>query len=811
MADITNLSSFLGDVADAIRSKKGSEESIPAKKFDEEILSIETGIDTSDADATEENIEKGKTAYVNGLKVTGTLADAGGSADIMVSADNISVGNQRGWDCVSTKYTNSGKKIHKDGWYVNQHMKFEDLAPALGVTADKIVAGNTILGVEGTATGGGTVATEGAKLFETIEEMNADTTAKTGDKAEVYSNTQSYLEVGTMDFSNITLSKSFSITTDEYEGFYQGTACYGDSGTHYLSIYFTQNSYGQAQISVYDMNTQTATKASYTENYTDTGVTFTMDDTSYTNLLGALRGIGEINISQIDNGEYINKILYINTLVFGIYEHNGTSWVARNIGTTASASDVLSGKKVFSNNQLLLGTKTDVNKTNAMKVLWGIPSGTNGGSMAKLMDSTNYSISYGAENGDIIALTPTPLGGTPDIIVAGEGNNTMLVPNYDIASGYIDYVGRAWYSVKTTSSSQDVTFNYKNATYTVTYTGTSKPSSNGRFGLSDGIAMISSSLYGDDNTDYYRLSDKKHHNIKKSSSKEGFVTFRGKLVYLYYDSGAKLGVYDFDTEQLSTFTTGSPAVGYICPSVDGVYITEAGSASTSTHIYKFEYDSATDSFKSDPIVFTASEAIVTSTNLGGGDCIKFLEEVDGKIAIGRLLLHCDDHTITLQDPSEIGEFANTMYGIEPIWNREGYFTTVKSGSLILPVILSAKGVLPIWQTTDYTVTRTDGNYYLLNGYGVFYSENHNAILARTATNYVIASNDVAGFNYASLPYDDGYGSMSQDDYNAGVIFAQACSSYDGIQYRILGSWPVDTTNSTLKQWQEQGSYKWPTE
>lgn len=186
MADITNLSNFLGDVADAIRSKKGTEDSIPAKDFDTEILAIESGVDTSDADATEENIESGKTAYVNGLKVTGTLADAGGSADVMVSADNITVGNQRGWDCVSTTYTNSGKKIHKDGWYVNQHMKFEDLAPALGVTADKIVSGNTILGVEGTATAGGTVTTEGVKLFETEEAMHADSNAEEGDLAVVY-------------------------------------------------------------------------------------------------------------------------------------------------------------------------------------------------------------------------------------------------------------------------------------------------------------------------------------------------------------------------------------------------------------------------------------------------------------------------------------------------------------------------------------------------------------------------------------------------------------------------------------------------
>ncbi len=149
MADITNLTQFLEDVADAIRTKKQTSEPIPAAEFDSEILSIEIGIDTSDADAIEENIEKGKVAYARGEKIIGTLGDAGGSADVMVSVDNITIDNERGWDCISTKYTNSGKKIYKDGWYVNQHMKFEDLVVKLDITPEKIAKGSNILGVEG--------------------------------------------------------------------------------------------------------------------------------------------------------------------------------------------------------------------------------------------------------------------------------------------------------------------------------------------------------------------------------------------------------------------------------------------------------------------------------------------------------------------------------------------------------------------------------------------------------------------------------------------------------------------------------------
>lgn len=190
MAKTNNLTDFLTGLADKFRAKLGGTALINPQSFESKIDEVyqkgydsaPQGVDTSDATAAADDVQNGKTFYAGGVKKTGSLNVTAGLIDSAVTV----VDEPRNNRIYAQNAGISQKAIYNKNTKTKLLIPYEKAISAIGLTADKIVSGNTILGVAGTAQTGVDTSDATATAADVLQGKifyGADGTKQTG---EVY-------------------------------------------------------------------------------------------------------------------------------------------------------------------------------------------------------------------------------------------------------------------------------------------------------------------------------------------------------------------------------------------------------------------------------------------------------------------------------------------------------------------------------------------------------------------------------------------------------------------------------------------------
>lgn len=170
---------------------------------------IKKGIDTSDANATASDIAWGKTAYVNGKKITGNIYTLGGTSGTTVKAngDVVALPNYNGGAIRAAHSFSDEDWLIRQNGQVNYEISYGKIRNAIGLTGEQIKSGETVLGVEGSAVTDyfvTSVSPDDATIFRYIKRVPMLETANKTDFSSMCSGCISLIEVPLWDTSSAT-------------------------------------------------------------------------------------------------------------------------------------------------------------------------------------------------------------------------------------------------------------------------------------------------------------------------------------------------------------------------------------------------------------------------------------------------------------------------------------------------------------------------------------------------------------------------------------------------------------------------------